>query len=145
MKEAKKKAPAKHVWRIFKFSERFEPPDSDGLDPQKPLPYMRQLVGSGHDDISVEYFKQIQDLRLCPDYMMLKGVFLIIMEQSANRSITYRGYLLDGNCQPATNQLIGLWTMLDAKAAGAAMKKLAKVGLIERVPMPDFDKTHKRL
>ncbi len=125
------------VWRIFKFFERFE--YTHEAYKKKPLDFVKSFVGSGTKDISAEYFRQIQDLRLYPDYLSLKGMFSDIRDISANAGVLHRGYLLDGMHQPATSKLIGSWVGLDAKAAGKALKKLEKVGLIERVELPDFD------
>ena len=137
MAKSTKAVPTKMVWRIFKFFERFE--YTHDSFKKKPLQYVKSFVGSGTDDMSAEYFKQMQDLWLYDDYHRLKCVFADIRDISANAGIKHRGYLLDGSGRAATNSLIGSWVKLDGKAAGRVLKKLAKVGLIEWVPMPDFD------
>ncbi len=136
-KKEPKKAPAKMVWRIFKFFDRFE--YTHDAFKKKPLYFTKSFVGSGFDAISAGYFKQIQDLKLYPDYLMLKGMFDDIRDISANAEVTYRGYLLDGGQCPASSKLIGSWVGLDARSANAALKKIQRAGLIELVELPDFD------
>ena len=127
------------VWRVFRFEERFELPDNVRFCRQKPLQYIREYVGSGQDDESIAYKQQLAILRSRPNRAELFLAFYEIRENAANRSRCYRGYLLDENFKPASEKKIGLLLKLDYKAARRVLKELAEIGLIERVPVPEFD------
>lgn len=127
------------VWRVFRFEERFELSDDVRYCRRTPLQYIREYVGSGQDDESIAYKQQLAILRSRPNRAELFLAFYEIRENAANRSRCYRGYLLDESFRPASEKKISLLLKLDYKVARRVLKELAEIGLIERVPVPDFD------
>ena len=129
------------VWGIFHFQERFELPDDVRFDRKSPLIYTKDFVGSGTDDESCSYFRQIMSLRTRSNWLQLRGAFAELKNISANSSGTYRGYLLDSNYQPASDEQIGSWLGLGVKESKELLIQLSQAGLIEQVTMPDFEQS----
>lgn len=131
----------KKAWHIFHFRERFELPDNVRFDRQRPLVYTRDFVGSGQDDESINFNQQMERLKSYPECLAIKGAFRELKTMAANRSITYRGYLLDEDFQPATTKRLAELLLISEKKADEYLKVLEDVRLIERVPLPDFEGT----
>lgn len=129
------------VWHITRFHQRYELPDDVRFDRKSPLLYTKDYVGSGTDDESCSYFKQMMELRTRPNWLELKGAFAELKNISANASKVYRGYLLDSNFQPASDEQIGSWLGLDSKESKELLIQLNQAGLIEQVTMPDFEQS----
>jgi hypothetical protein len=87
-------------WHISRFQQRYELPDDVRFDRKSPLLFIKSFVGSGTDDESCSYFRQLMSLRAKPNWLLLRGAFAEIVNISANASKIYRGYLLDSNFQP---------------------------------------------
>jgi len=131
------------VWSIFRFSERYElPEDFKGLR-WSPVLYTKDFVGSGRDDETISAIQQMNMLDELPQPQppLLRGVFGMLKASAANHSRCYRGYLLDERLAPASDKKISQLIHLDIAATRKALKTLAKVGLIKKVPLPEFDLT----
>ena len=132
---------AKYIWHIFRFQERFELSDDVRYCRRSPLLFTRDFVGSGQDDEAISYQQQMNVLKTRDNRLVLRGAFHELKEIAANRSRCYRGYLLDERFRPATERKISQWLNVDIKLARKILKDLADIGLIERVPVPQFDPT----
>ncbi|MGA1979484.1 MAG: hypothetical protein ABSG99_02810 [Sedimentisphaerales bacterium] len=135
----KTKRRAKKVWRIFRFRQRFELPDNIRFDRQKPLIYIRYYVGSGQDDESINFKRQIAACKASQRRHILLAVFMDLLEIAANYSRAFRGYILDEHFEPAGIIKIAGWVGLEVKEAGKIFRELEQIGLIERILMPEFD------
>jgi hypothetical protein len=135
----KQRAKIKKVWRIFRFEARFELPDDVRFCRSGPLVYIRDYVGSGQDDESINYKRQIGACKASPNRHTLISVFSELREIAANHSRCYRGYLLDERYEPAGINKIAIWVGLKPAEAEKIIKELEEIGLIEQVPMPVFD------
>ena len=130
------------VWHISRFRERFELPEDVRLDRKTPLHYTKDFVGSGNDDESCNYYNQLMALRSNrsrSSYHKLKGILSDLKSIAGNKSKEYRGYLLDSNFKPASVKVIGKWLGYRPKEAERILHDLQEVGLIEYVPVPNFN------
>jgi len=127
------KARVKKVWRIFHFRERFELPDTVRFDVERPLVYIRYYVGSGQDDESINFKRQIAACKASDNRHTLHSSFMDILEVAANHSRSYRGYLLDERFEPASISKIAEWVSLETEETGKILEKLEQIGLIEKV------------
>ena len=135
-KATRKKATTK-VWHIAEFSDRFE--YREDAFKLKPLNYVKQYVGSGYNAVAAAVCKQVEELRLHPHFCRNKGAFSELKDRAANMGILHRGYLLDGKCRPAPTKQIAAWLGMTAAETNKTLSVLSEVGLIERVPLPNFD------
>lgn len=127
------------VWHIFNYELRFELPDDNRRCRKGPLLFSKYII-SGSDDESLNLQDQLQALRSFGlPWMLLKGSFYELVAVAGNRSRMYRGYLLDQEYQPAGNKKIALWLGMDEEKAHQVLTALRLTGLIERVPLPEFD------
>lgn len=138
---APKKPRAKKVWQIYRFEQRFEPSKDVQVYRESPLAYTRDFVGSGSDDESIGYQQQMDMLGNKSNHLMLRGAFGELKQIAANRSRSYRGYLLDEKLEPATNRKLADLLGVACKEMTAILKQLHAVGLIEQVEFPEFDPT----
>ena len=127
------------VWHICRFAELFELPEDARYCRKSPLVYTREFVGSGTDDVSIEYKQQINVIKAHPNRHVLRSVFDDLKEIAANKSRAYRGYLLGQGYKPADDRLISMWVGLDLAATKKALRQLAEIGLVERMELPAFD------
>ena len=141
-KDKTKRKVVKKVWHIYHFAERYELPDDVRYCRKSPLLFTRDFVGTGQDDEAISYQQQMMALHhKKTNGFMLKGIFADLKNIAANRSRAYRGYMLDEKLHPANEKKISQWLRLDEKLTATVLKELADVGLIERVPLPEFDLT----
>jgi len=136
--KAKKKR-ARKVWRIFRFAQRFELPDDTRFCRRSPLIYIRDYVGSGLDDESINYKRQITACKASSNRHRLLAVFFDLREIAANYSRCFRGYILDERFEPASVNKIAGWVGLNITETCKILKELEQIGLIEKVPLPEFD------
>ena len=129
---------AQRVWHISRFQERYELPDDVRYNRKSPLQFTKDFVGSGTDDESCSFHRQLLSLRNRPDWLMLRGAFAEIKSVGANMSQRFRGYLLNSDFDPASDEQIACWLGLQNGQAKHVLKTLASVRLIEQVAMPDF-------
>lgn len=130
------------VWRIYRFRERFDIAETSRYCRKSALIYTRDFVGTSGGDEAITYQQQIDLLKNCTEHhLMLRGAFHALKAVAANRSMTYRGYLLDHKNAPASNGLIAMWLGIDAAETKKIIKDLAAVGLIEQVDLPIFDES----
>lgn len=134
-----KKKRAKKVWRIFRFAQRFELPDDTRFCRRSPLIYVRDFVGSGLDDESINYKRQIIACKASPNRHKLLAVFFDMREIAANYSRCFRGYILDERFEPANVNKIAGWVGLNISETYKILKELEQIGLIEKVSLPEFD------
>lgn len=137
----KRKKAKNKVWHIYHFRERFELPDNVRFDRQRPLVYTRDFVGSGQDDESINFNQQMDRLKSHPECLAIKGAFRELKTMAANRSIKYRGYLLDEEFRPATTKRLAELLLISEEKTDEYLKVLEEVRLIECVPLPDFEGT----
>ena len=137
---AKKKAKTpKKIWYISRFRQRYELADNVRFDRKSPLKYTKDFVGSGSDNESCTYWRQLMALRSKQNWLMLRGAFAELKNIAGNVSKAYRGYLLNKDFEPATEKEIGRWLGVDEKRAKQILTELEDVGLLERVNLPKFD------
>lgn len=135
----KSKNKASKVWYVSRFRQRYELSEDVRYDRKSPLLYTKDFVGSGSDDESCAYWRQLMALRSKPNWLILRGAFAELKNMAGNTSKTYRGYLLNSNFEPASEKEIGRWVGVDEKQAAQIIADLEDVGLLERVDLPDFD------
>lgn len=138
---AKKKSPAGKlkVWHIVRFRERYEMPDDYRSFRKGPLYYTKDFVVNGGDDESASAYQQMCVLKSKPNRLVLRGAFADLKEIAANKSLTYRGYLLDEHFLPANDLKISHWLCVQIRTAKKILKDLEEIGLIEHINMPHFD------
>lgn len=134
-----KKKRARKVWRIFRFAQRFELPDDTRFCRRSPLIYIRDYVGSGLDDESINYKRQITACKASPNRHRLLAVFFDLREIAANYSRCFRGYILDERFEPASVNKIAGWVGLNISETCKILKELEQIGLVEKVTLPEFD------
>lgn len=127
------------VWHISRFQQRYELPDDVRFDRKSPLLYVKSFCGSGSDDESCAYYRQLMSLRTKSNWLMIRGAFAELVNISANASKVFRGYLLDSNYMPAFDEQIGSWLGLQKDDAEKMLIELEQAGLIEKIDMPDFE------
>jgi hypothetical protein len=137
---AKRKKAKKKVWHIFHFGQRYELPDDVRYCRVTALKYTMDFV-SADDDEAISFQQQFDLLRSYKDCLAIKGAFRELKTMAANRSRCYRGYLLNEKLQPATTKRISQLLQVDEDMAAHYLEALEDVGLIERIPMPDFDES----
>lgn len=130
------------VWHIREFEQRFEMDEDSRQCRQSALVFIRVLVHSV-DSVKypwcANYSEQISTLMAEPNGHVLHSVFIMLVKKASERYRRYRGFLLDGQMLPATNRDIARWTNLTVPEIKKVLKQLSKVGLIERVDLPEFD------
>ena len=114
-------------------------PDNVRFCRKGPLIYIRDYVGSGQDDESINYKRQITACEISPNRHILISVFSKLREIAANHSRCYRGYLLDERYESASMSKIAIWTGLKQHETMKIITELENIGLLENVPMPKFD------
>jgi hypothetical protein len=124
-------------WHISRFQQRYELPDDVRYSRKSPLQYTKDFC-SGMDDESCSYFRSVMSLRIKSDWLLLQGAFVELKRIAANYSKVYRGFLLNSNFEPATDDQVGCWLGLKNGQANHVLKELSSVGLIEQVTAPDF-------
>ncbi len=69
------------------------------------------------------------------------GIFCLLLMLAGARERRYRGWLLDHRNQPAGPKLLAALTHAPEAAIRRALRVLSRedIGLLERVPLPDFD------
>lgn len=139
MTKAKAKSRDRKVWHISRFRERYELPDDVRYDRGSPLKYTKDFVGSGRDDESCAFWRQLMALRSKRNYDSLRGNFADLKCIAGNQSKEKRGYLLDSNYRPASVKEIGSWLRKTEKQAESIIGDLSEVGLLERVTCPQFN------
>ena len=129
------------VYHITKFQERFELKDDVRFCREKPLEYLRFYVGSGRTDDAIAFKQQIVILKTSQNRPYLRSAFDDLMESAANWSRCYRGYILISAVPvvPATEGYIAHLIGFDIKRTRATLRELLQIGLVERVPLPEFD------
>jgi hypothetical protein len=126
------------IWHIFEFERRFELSEDARSCRKTPLVYCREAVSTTDDDAK-DYVLQLTALRRCDNHLELHGAFIALRNQAAGRSRAYRGYLLNGRREPAKLADISDWLGVPASQARKLLSKLESVGLIEKVPLPQWD------
>ncbi len=135
---AKKKAKPM-VWHIYNFQELFELKE-DIRHKTKTLKYTKRHI-RGVDEATCQARRQWEAVRMYnpgPLYYTIRGVFDELLADAALRSRKYRGYLLDYKKAPVNIKHLAGRLRLDVQDLRSYMKALAKVGLIKRVPLPNF-------
>jgi len=137
-KKPRRKAVRK-VWHIFRFEERFELSEDARVCRKGPLMYTREVVGSGSNDESTNYFRQLSFLRASTNRLKLRWMWDELKEIAANRSRCYRGYILDEKFAPASDKRISQWMEFELAETRKLLLELASIGLIEKVDIPQWD------
>lgn len=132
--------PTALVWRISRFAERFEL--SEKYQRQSGLEYVRQFIsaGGGMSNESTQFLAQLRELRHWwpQKHYHYRGVFDELLALAGTLGATHRGYLLDAKLRPAGPASLAARLGLPRADMVAAIKALEKVGLLERVPLPQF-------
>lgn len=135
----KRKKTQKKIWYISRFRDRYELAENIRYDRKSPLLYTKDFVGSGNDDESCAYFRQLMALRSKSNWLELRGAFAELKNIAGNMSKVFRGYLLNSDFKPATIKEIGRWLGKNEAEAKVIMDELKDVGLLEEIDLPAFD------
>ena len=156
-KKARRKKPAatktkavaktKKVWRIFRFSERYEMPEDMRKCRVTALEFTRDFVGDAGGDEAVGYQHQFSMLSNGDGAEFSKhyGVYRQLVNMAAKRSRAYRGYLIDAKNQPLSNGQLGKLLNYKTMEMRKILRRLASVDLLERVDLPKFDLSANKL
>lgn len=141
-KKPAKKVSVRKVWYITKWLVRFELPQRELKGRMKtykikPLVFTRSFV-RGSDDMTVCFMQELEALWRSPDRHLLRSAFEDMKHMAANRSLKYRGFMLNTKLEPATPGDIGGIIGTDAKLARKVLAQLCKIGLMEYIECPDF-------
>ena len=128
------------VWHIVRFRERWEM--SGEYERKMGLEYLRLFIAAGGQKSteSTQFLAQLAELRhyYPKDAYHLRGVLDELSALAGTMERRYRGYLLNARLQPATQAELAARLDLPRDEMLKALKALERVGLIERVPMPEF-------
>ncbi len=139
MPTARKKAGKKKVFCINRFRFRYELAEDVRFNRKSPLLFTKDFVGSGSDDESCSYWRQLLALRSKPNWLELRGAFAELKNIAGNTSKMYRGFLLNSNFEPASVRDIGRWLGCDEKKAQVIVAELLDVELLDCVDFPGFE------
>ncbi len=138
-KTSKKKASKKKVLHISRFHQRYELSEDIRYDRKSPLLFTKDFVGSGSDNESCSYWKQLIELRSKPNWLEYRGAFAELKNIAGNTSKVYRGFLLNSNFGPASVREVGRWLGVNEKQASKIIAGLEEVGLLEWLDLPVFE------
>ncbi len=126
------------VWRIYRFRERFEPPENVRKCRKSGLDFTRDYVGLSAGNEAVGYQQQLAMLSNGDglEYSLLFGVYRQLVNHAGQRSRAYRGYLLNAGNEPLSDSDIGRLLKIHAKTITRMLRKLERAGLLERTSMP---------
>jgi DNA-binding transcriptional ArsR family regulator len=128
------------VWHIVRFRERWEM--SGEYERKMGLEYLRLFIAAGGQKSteSTQFLAQLAELRhyYPKEYYHLRGVLDELSALAGTMERKFRGYLLNARLQPATLTELAARLDLPRDEMLKALKSLERVGLVERVPMPEF-------
>ncbi len=126
------------VWRIYRFRERFEPPENVRKCRKSGLDFTRDYVGLSAGNEAVGYQQQLAMLSNGDglEYSLLFGIYRQLVNHAGQRSRAYRGYLLNAGNEPLSDSDIGRLLKIHAKTITRMLRKLERAGLLERTSMP---------
>ncbi len=128
------------VWHIVRFRERWEM--SGEYERKMGLEYLRLFIAAGGQKSteSTQFLAQLAELRhyYPKEYYHLRGVLDELSALAGTMERKYRGYLLNARLQPATLAELAARLDLPRDEMLKALKSLERVGLVERVPVPEF-------
>ena len=109
------------------------------------LEFVRLFVSAG-GTMSTESSQFLQLLcvlrTISPDrYHHNLGIYFGLVSLTATLQRCYRGWLLDEACKPLTDKGMARRLFADLKTMRQAVKDLLESGLIQRLPLPQFDPT----
>lgn len=136
---AKKKSKKPMVWHIHKFQELYELPD-DIRWKTKSLKYVKLYIRDV-GEATCQASRQWEHVRLDNPgmaYYTIHGIFDSLLADAALRSRKYRGYLVNYKEGPEIIKHLAARLRVEVQDLRSCMSALAKVGLIERVPLPKF-------
>jgi len=124
-KKTTKKPPT--GWRFVRYAERF----GAGQAPQYLKFYVNAWDGDGG-----EVVEAMKELRAEQDFIWIQGAICELLTKATNITTQYQGYLAHLR-QPAPPSRIGAWLGTNYRKADALLRKLERVGLMEKAPWPD--------
>jgi hypothetical protein len=132
----------RYVWRLSRFQERFE---MEEYRRQGGLDWVRMFVTSStnrQSNESSEFLQQFDEIdHYYPEQRdAYEGRFWRLMRLTATKEDWLRGYLLDEECQPLSDARIAARLHLDGRVMKVTLAALKRVGLIEYVPCPNFQR-----
>lgn len=138
-----KKAAKKQVmvWHITHYDDLFRAVDTGG-HMIKTVKYAQDIM-TGSDELSKQHLMrmEVMEAELGFDgFVIAKHLFMQLLKHSHKFSgalINYRGYILDECQRPPGPAKIATLLRCPANAVKSYLKVLARLGLIERVPLPD--------
>ncbi|HEG44628.1 MAG TPA: hypothetical protein ENH94_11340 [Phycisphaerales bacterium] len=136
----RKKSKPTLVWHIYNFKQLYELKE-DIRHKTKVLKFTRRHIGSGVDDATCQARRRWEHLKYNtpgPLYYTIRGVFDELVADAALRSAKYRGYLIDYKMEAENIKNLAGRLRLEVQDLRGYMSTLRKVGLIERVPLPNF-------
>ena len=142
IKKPKVRSAHPKVWRIFHFEQRFE---MDSYRRRGGLDYVRMFVTATTQDKSNEssgFIQQLTELEHFYPEMRdtLEGRFWRLCRLTATQEDWLRGYLLDAEQKPLTPARLAARLHLDIADLKKTLTALKRVGLIEQVECPAFEK-----
>lgn len=132
---------ARKLWRIYRYSERFELRDDDRRCRKSAPQFVRDFVGVMAGNEAAGYQGQLDMLRNSDgeEYWLLFGLYRGLVIEASKRSRAYRGYLLDSANEPLSDTKLAKIFKIHAKKMTRLLRKLEAVELLERVDMPEWD------
>jgi DNA-binding transcriptional ArsR family regulator len=129
-----------YVWHIVRFRERWEM--SGEYERKMGLEYLRLFIAAGGQKSteSTQFLAQLAELRhyYPDDYYHLRGILDELSALAGTMERRYRGFLLNARLQAATVSELAARLGLSRQQMAKALKALERVGLVERIPIPQF-------
>ncbi len=131
----------KKIWRICRYTERFELKEDDRRCRKSALQFVRDFVGYASGNEAVTYHQSLTMLRHVTgeEFCMVYGLYRLLVCEAGKRSRAYRGYLLDVDNKSLTDTKIGRLFGIHPRKITRLLRLLESVGLLDRVDMPKWD------
>lgn len=133
---------SKKVWRIFRFTERYELPEDVKICRKSSLHYVKLFVGISAGDEAVGYEQQMA--MMCngdgQQSAMIEGLYGKLVKMAGKHSYYRRGYLIDAAGEPLTVSMLARLLNFPQPTMKKWIKRFEQVRLLEKVEQPDFEK-----
>lgn len=137
----KKSRTTKKVWRIFRFTERFELKDKDRHCRKTALLFSKRFVSDAAGQEAMWYFQQFA--MLCngsgEEEALLDGLYGKLINLASMHRREMRGYLLDVEGHPLSAAQIANMLNFKPQKMSQFLQRFQAVKLIEKTELPEFD------
>ena len=127
-------------WHVPDYDKGVEP-RREGHPYLKRLDFIKEHIDLGSDEGAS---LQTQFMLLCNDgdglkYCQYYGCYRLLLGLASRQARRYRGWLLGPGKEPLTDSQIGQLLHIPSKTMSKMLKDFARLKLIEKVEIPDFD------